>query len=526
MVSLTPTSLFIRRLSHFAIFLIIAAAAVCAGCSDDNQDGREGESLRRALGVQRLRNLADGREVSGQIAVIVDSMRQARHDIYYFSAVNVLIDQLFTEGKFAMADSLASEMIHEAAQERDSVAQAIAHRIRGQMFYKLSRQQKAYDEFRQGRSLLPDSTTDLQVFSNTASIEEWIWIAAHALNDTAGMNRYVAMYAESVARMMVTGWRDSTAHFPVTALAFEASRSLSEGDPVTARHKLTLASGMIDKKYPANAYEHFYEVRSRLNAATGNIDEAVADIDTLIAAYRSFPWFLRIALRDKANLLAGADRNEEAVAIMSRLIMLNDSLNSEQTDRQLSDLTTLYRSELDREHRNSEHLKTISLIVIIALLTVMLVISFINVRRQRRKNIILIERMRDFDKQRVACRDDKQPSTPGSVMELLDRKMLTDRYFTNPALGRKELAAMVGLTPDELGAMIKAERGQTVVGYINACRAEEARRILEAAPDTAIATIAADLGFGTPRTMQRVFHLHFGMSPTQFKELSKESRNR
>ena len=62
--------------------------------------------------------------------------------------------------------------------------------------------------------------------------------------------------------------------------------------------------------------------------------------------------------------------------------------------------------------------------------------------------------------------------------------------------------------------------------YINACRAEEARRILEAAPDTAIATIAADLGFGTPRTMQRVFHMHFGMSPTQFKELSKESRNR
>lgn len=249
MVSLTPTSLFIRRLSHFAIFLIIAVAAVCAGCSDDNQDGREGESLRRALGVQRLRNLADGREVSGQIAVIVDSMRQARHDIYYFSAVNVLIDQLFTEGKFAMADSLASEMIHEAAQERDSVAQAIAHRIRGQMFYKLSRQQKAYDEFRQGRSLLPDSTTDLQVFSNTASIEEWIWICAHALNDTAGMNRYGAMYAESVARMMVTGWRDSTAHFPVTALAFEASRSLSDGDPVTARHKLTLLR-LIDKNIP------------------------------------------------------------------------------------------------------------------------------------------------------------------------------------------------------------------------------------------------------------------------------------
>ena len=74
--------------------------------------------------------------------------------------------------------------------------------------------------------------------------------------------------------------------------------------------------------------------------------------------------------------------------------------------------------------------------------------------------------------------------------------------------------------------MIKNERSQTVIGYINACRAEEARRILESAPETAVATIATELGFGTPRTMQRVFRQHFGMSPTRFKELSKESKNR
>ena len=111
-------------------------------------------------------------------------------------------------------------------------------------------------------------------------------------------------------------------------------------------------------------------------------------------------------------------------------------------------------------------------------------------------------------------------------MDLLDKKMLSDRPFINPAFGRKELAALAGLTPDELGAMIKNERSQTVIGYINACRAEEARRILESAPETAVATIATELGFGTPRTMQRVFRQHFGMSPTRFKELSKESKNR
>ncbi len=111
-------------------------------------------------------------------------------------------------------------------------------------------------------------------------------------------------------------------------------------------------------------------------------------------------------------------------------------------------------------------------------------------------------------------------------MDLLDKKMLSDRPFVNPAFGRKELAALAGLTPDELGAMIKNERSQTVIGYINACRAEEARRILESAPETAVATIATELGFGTPRTMQRVFRQHFGMSPTRFKELSKESKNR
>ncbi len=525
MVLLTGITRFIHRLSLVAIS-IIATAVLCVSCSNGDRTVREEESLRRALEVQRLRNLARGDAVSAKIAAIVDSMREGRHDIFYFSSVNVLIDQLFTEGRFSLADSLASEMIQEAADERDSVAQGVAHRIRGQMFYKLLRPQKAYAEFLQGRSLLPDTTADLQIFSNAASMDEWGWIAARALNDTAGMNRCGRRYAESVARMMKTGWRDSTAHFPVTALAFEALQSLSEGDLTTARLKIIQASGMIDKRFPANAYEHFYEARSRLNAVSGDIAGAVADIDTLINAYRSLPWFQRIALREKARLLADAGRNDQAVAVMSRLLMLNDSLNSEQTDRQLSDLTSLYRSELDREHRNSERLKSTSLIVIIALLTVMLVISFFNVRYQRRKNIILIERLRDFDKRSASSHNDEPSSPPESVMDLLDKKMLSDRPFVNPAVGRKELAALAGLTPDELGAMIKNERSQTVIGYINACRAEEARRILESAPETAVATIATELGFGTPRTMQRVFRQHFGMSPTRFKELSKESKKR
>lgn len=62
------------------------------------------------------------------------------------------------------------------------------------------------------------------------------------------------------------------------------------------------------------------------------------------------------------------------------------------------------------------------------------------------------------------------------------------------------------------------------MGYINSCRAEEARRILESDPEVTVASVAYELGFGTPRTMQRVFGKHFGMSPTQFRELSKESK--
>ncbi len=521
-----PTAInrLIKRLIFLHLAIIAVTAIMATSCAGTDERGDEDLSMRRALEVQKLSNLAQGPDVSVRIEAIVDSMRQSRHDTYYFSAANVLIDQFFNEGKIARAESLAVKMMCEATESHDITAAAIAHRIRGQILYKLSRPEKALAEFIEGRRILPDFPSDLQTFSNAASIDRWLWIAAYATGDNAAMRLSGRRFAENVARKMQVGWRDSTAHFPVTALAFEASEALCNSDTVTARQKINKAASLRLDYLPANAYEQFYQIRSMINAASGDIDAALADMDTLITAYAEFPWFRQVALRGKANLLSAAGRHAEAVETTNRLMELHDSLTSLQNDLYMNDLTDFYRSEINREHRFSKSLKGYAFAAILALLAILLAISLANVRRQRRKNIILIERLRDYDKVSAAGQPGERLPCYLSPIELLDRKMHTEKPYRNPALGRKELAAMLCITPDEVGALIKAERDQTVVGYINSCRAEEARRILESDPEVTVASVAYELGFGTPRTMQRVFGKHFGMSPTQFRELSKESK--
>ena len=514
-------------MSYLTIMLIIWLS----GCSGGQQYYDRDQAKKRVLKVQQLQNLnPDDPTVVPEMAEIVDSMRESGLDAYYYGAVNVLIDRLFADGRYAEADSLAVRMQHEAAEGHDSVAIAMAKRVRAQILFKLSQTDRAMDELKSALPYINRPTNTGYEFGTATSIEEWLHIIARSCKDTLLMNEAGERYARLVHDNKISGvCNDTTGHYPVTALAFVAESELTKNDTETSAALLDSAERFMIKILPARAYEHFYFTRANLRSHIGNYSGALADVDTLLATHRNFPWFYLQDLLLKAAILDAADRHDLSADTYSRYVEYHDSISKRLTDRRLHDLTVLYRTEIDREQRRITSIRLIALGGTSLLLLILFGVTLRHAVAERKRNRLLVERLHEFDRttDKIASLSEtkKEVSEDISTMLRLDRHMLNDRPYKDPGLGRKELADYVGLTQEALAQMIRSERNCSVHSYINSFRLDEARRVLDSGSEEAIADLASRLGFGTARTLQRSFKERFDMTPSQYRTAANEIRN-
>lgn len=478
------------------------------------------EAIRQAmvLRAQTLRNMNPQGKIEAQIRDITDSLGRDGFDDYYFAACNVLIDQLFSESRFAQADAEALRMEAEALTADNPTARAMSHRVRGQMYYKLSQPQRAIAELDTALSFSPDFRESLNAFSTSASINEWRVIVTSQLGDSAAMADARQRYAEAVEYWRSQGWNEPSGHFSVTALAFRAAnlRDISE-----ARILLDSASTFICPDLPARAYEHYYKVKAEMESAAGNYRAALAAVDTLLHTHVDFPWFYLDDLRLRARILHKAGLEDASVADYERYCAMRDSIAIEQVSNQLADLSALYRTELEQEHRRTTAYKLIGLGGIILLLLILLAVSLRAIRSQRRQNRLLVDRLRELDRQNQASSSPNETIQEESDIERLDRYMRSERPYTDPSFSRQELARGVGMSPDTVARIIRQARGITVLSYINGHRLDEARRILESDSTETLTEIAQKLGFGTLRTFQRTFSERYAMPPSRYRTLAR-----
>lgn len=485
----------------------------------------DGEALRQVLFIQTLYNNHPGEDIVPEITDVIDSMRNAGRNPYYFAASNILIDRLFSDGRFAEADSLAVRMEEEALEDRDSISMAMAKRVRAQMYYKLSQPSKAFREIEPAPYYIANPYNSRSDFGTATSIQEWLWIITRDLGDTLSMNQAGLYYAQMVDDYKkINNWNDSTGHYPVSALAFRAEDSFTKGDLKMAQELLDSAATMILPHLPSRAYEHLYEVRCKVKAADSNWEGAIEDTDILLKTHKDFPWFYLKDLLLKAEILNMAGKHEECAKAYSEYIAFHDSLSNSITNKRLNDLTVLYRTEIDQEQKRADRFRIFAFCSVIFLLIILLVIALCNAAKEKKRVHLLVERLKQLDRatETVSCIEKKENSGDISPIERLDRYMMLECPYTNPALSRKELADFMGLTQDALGQLIKNEKGTSVRTYINSFRLEEARKILGSNSNEGIAEMAVRLGFGTSRTLQRAFKERYDMSPSQYREASKE----
>lgn len=508
-----------------AVALLVVAMPLVIGCRRTTRPQAldDDRALKQVLYVQDLYNNHPQEDIAPEITSVIDSMRSEGRNPYYFAAVNILIDRLFSEGRFSEADSLAVRIEEEAVNDRDSTSMAMAKRVRAQMFFKLSQTDKAFRELAPAADFIADPSKSASAFGTASSILEWLWIIVRELGDTAAMNQAGMRFAHLVEQYAaVNNWSDSTRHYPVTALAFRAQDEFSQGNIRQTRALLDSANSLMLPALPPRAYEHLFEVRCLVRASDNDRSGAIADVDTLLATHKNFPWFYLKDLYLKARVLNQIGHHEQSVRAFAEYMAFHDSLSNAITDSRLNDLTVLYRSEIDHEQQRSHRTRLFALGAVIMLLLLLLGISYLHALGIKKKNRILVERLREEDLAKGSGQpDDELPDDESPAIERLDRHMLSRRPYCDPALGRKELADFLGLTPDALGQLIKSERGMSVKNYINGFRLEEARRMLGCESSETIADIAARLGFGTARTLQRAFKEKYDMSPSQYRDTAK-----
>jgi AraC-like DNA-binding protein len=84
-------------------------------------------------------------------------------------------------------------------------------------------------------------------------------------------------------------------------------------------------------------------------------------------------------------------------------------------------------------------------------------------------------------------------------------------------LNRANLAAKLGVGENTLARVMNSYLGKSFNELINSRRIEDAKLLL-VKENMSIATIAADVGFNSTPSFNRVFRETVGTSPTQFRQ--------
>ncbi|TGM31857.1 AraC family transcriptional regulator [Leptospira biflexa] len=113
-------------------------------------------------------------------------------------------------------------------------------------------------------------------------------------------------------------------------------------------------------------------------------------------------------------------------------------------------------------------------------------------------------------------------------LETIDQKLyelMQEKVFCDEDLNLSKLAEMVGVKSGQLSEYFHKRYGFGFYHYINQYRIEEAKRYLLEPTERTILSIADSVGFNSKSTFNRVFLEKVGITPTDFRKQSKQTKS-
>lgn len=454
---------------------------------------------------------------------------------YYYSAWRVLIEQYLYEGKLHTALKEAEKIYASAREDKNNYGLGVSAYMMGSIYQTMGRSVEAEASL----------TESVNTLSKEADITELLsaYNALCEILDT--MHKYDKL------KRVADHWKASLDNYRQEALAkgytpalngrylywalATATAEIGMGNYDKAEELLLLAEEYAEGR-KVIVQCRLLHVRSRLYAARGEYSQALKtnqESYEIISGLED-PVSLLTLQTDQADLLMNMERYREASMLYKDIMVRKDELRNAQLATQLDELRTLFEvDKLKLQNKISTNRFYFSLIIgVLLLLAVLLYVRYTS--RLRQKNRVLYDAIQrtqktkeELDTSAKQFVADEQLDGKERLYRQLCALMDEEQIFKEPHLNRETLAEHLRSNHVYLAESIRKYAGDITVGeFINGYRLRHAAYLLTHELDLNIGEIEYMAGFNSRTTFSRLFREHYGMSPSEYREVSKEKNKK
>ncbi len=454
-----------------------------------------------------------------------------RHQQYpqLFNTLHTLALRYSNETRYAEALATTRRMADEARQVDNPRYTATALAAMGNIYWKLGHDQEAISNYAQ-------SIAELR---NYPGYEE-LGLTVENYNGIARICLYLERYEDALHYLdtmrtyidirEAAGHHDENFRIEDAVNSAKAYIRLDSLDAATPHYRYLKEN--ITPHLPLSYMLHLYEVETEYQMLRGNYTEALAAADAYMEVARELelPTVITTATKTHADILMHLRRPAEAAPLYATALERYMADEHESHQRRLTEIRTLY--EVDRLQMKTEQAHeslrqtrrtAVAIAIIALLLSVIAVVSTLYSRRLRRKNIRLVERIREQDRlekavEKLSAADPEQSPLYTRLVAL----MKDEQLYTNPQINRRTVAEALGTNETYLIDAIKKDSGYSFNEYITRLRLDHARNLIEQESERLMSTetIAFESGFSSRSTFFRQFKDKYDMTPEEYRRIS------
>ncbi|WP_373720144.1 helix-turn-helix domain-containing protein [Bacteroides heparinolyticus] len=496
------------------------------------QKDAEAEGLARATQLYCYYNYDKLDSILFYLPESLKSMKKNKTWDYYYNAWHILVERYIYEAKLQTALLEVRKMYADARTEKNNYGLGVSSYLMGSIYQTMGR-------FREAEKSLTESIVALSKEKEISLLLSAYNVLGESLD---GLGKYDRL------RTTAEKWKSILDKYKEEALQKGYTPSLNgrylyctlaaavaeiEMADYSKAGELLKQAEIYAEGRKAVAHFKLLQVQARYYAATRQYDKAVAcnleNMEIITASGDSVS--LLTVQTQQAEFLLKAGRYKEAAELYTKILPHKDRLRTTELASQLDELHTIY--EVDKLSLHNEVITTrfyLSLIIG-ALLLLAIVLYIIYTRRLNCKNRILYNSILQYqkmqDEMESSARDipEEQLDREGRIYRQLCELMQTEEVYKDAALNRHVLAERLGTNSAYLAdAVRKYADGATVNEFINSYRLRRAASLLTGNFELNISEVEYQSGFNSRATFNRCFRACYGMSPSEYKAISKEKK--
>jgi AraC-like DNA-binding protein len=500
------------------------------------------QGLAMANTLSAFSNRHDFDEILRRAPDYLDLLEKSEVWTYYFSVCRTFVEAYLMSNRYEMALEEAKKMYEKANGLGNGIGVGLALYMMSNAYRDMQRNGESEKYMRQSIEVLKNERGMLPYVSNAYAHLCFLLLFEERYGDVfeeaAKFEEINNRYEAESGMAQPTSWSNL---YHILAKAYAGTGDYDSAELYCNKAE-AINPGVIHEIEKADIWSQIYTGRKQYAQALEMLDRAIAlkgdtqDTET------------RVKIPEKkSEILALMGRYEEAYTLYGDVYRANDSIRNIEFNARLDELRTVYEvDKLEKENeiitiekRRNRNYFLFALggcLLLAVALGIWMYYSRKVVRknrglyrqieeqdfltetleREREKNLNLQQKLKSFSA--PFREEDVEDETFARLSLLMKEKSL----YTGSEVKRGDIAAQIGISDRRLHDCIKNSTGMSFTEYINSLRLSCSRELLAQKGDKlTIDAIAAEAGFSSRATYYRLFREKYGLSPEEFRKLTK-----